>query len=268
MEWTTKMEGGGTLYLRDDGNYMYLEANRGAEPKGLYQVVLQGLQGGQVLGTMLPCETGLKLCRMVSRSTMGQWGCLPLIKVICQPSFLSPLPEQGAGNIEEAREFARELASKVASDVAEEEEIQVTKEEETLETIALETGETREEAREKTWKETPFPQEERKMKAEEVSWELVEDIVPEMTEGFRACENPGQWVKDEGLLLSLQRCSKILYQEKKQGVELLIPYDLSEEFPLIPLFCLSSLYIDQDRKYLSFFFGADGKPMRPPGEKR
>lgn len=81
------MEGGGTLFFRDDGGYVYFEGRKTDFSDGLYKIMILGLQGKKDLGTMLPVDGGLKLTRMVSRQTLAQWGCLPVLQVICEKVY-------------------------------------------------------------------------------------------------------------------------------------------------------------------------------------
>lgn len=237
MEWTTKMEGGGTLYLRDDGLYMYLEANRPEGQPGLYKVILQGVQGGQVLGTMEPCDTGLKLSRMVSRATLGQWGCLPLTKVICQLTYPFPTEEKQDSPLEKEEVLAPSLwEEKVSLD----EEIP-PKEEQTPEEEVVWEG-LQEEPEEILWTEVTAPEEER--------------------EGFRPCPQPSQWMSDPVLVRGIGSYEGVLRQEREDGFALAIPFSADKAFPLTPLFCLAQPKELQGRKYLVFSFGHHGRPCQ------
>lgn len=230
MEWTTKMEGGGTLYLRDDGHCMYLEANRPEDGRGLYKVILQGIQGGQVLGTMEPSEKGLKLSRMVSRSTMGQWGCLPLSKVICQLTY--PFPEEKEEPLEEAEVFSAALLEQI-------------QEEESFRPVEESSDSPEQEHKtEESWTEVALPE------------EIPEEIQYEG--GFSPCSHGEQWMKDGVLADCLSRCHDVLRSEREGGFALAIPFE--GEFPMIPLFCLAQKLELGTKTYLGFCFAQDGRP--------
>lgn len=102
MEWNKGMEGGGNLYIRDEGSYVYLEASRPRDQAGLYKIQIQGLEGKQILGTLTPSGDLLKLSRMVSRKHLDQWGCWPIQRAICQLSF--PFQELPPPSLDEGQE--------------------------------------------------------------------------------------------------------------------------------------------------------------------
>ncbi len=235
MEWTTKMEGGGTLYLRDDGTYVYLEANRSGA--GSYQVILQGLQGGQILGQMNPCETGLKLARMVSRSTMSQWGCLPLVKVICQESYPYSSPE-GIASSPKLPLVQEEAAPPSVED------------EEQWEEIPLAT--------------VPLPLEEEEL------WEEVPDLPLEPAidasfQGFRPCLTEEIQLHDPILASCFRRCSGVLLREGEGSFALAVPYFPHKEFHLTSLLCLGYVLRLGGEQYVGFSFHRDGKPFHESG---
>lgn len=259
MEWTSKMEGGGSLYLRDEGNYLYLEATRPEEGEGLYKVILQGLQGRQVLGTMSPCEHGLKLSRMVSRSTMGQWGCLPLTKVICQMSF--PFGEESNASVqpksmEVPDVFLGEQGVSPLSIVEENWEKPMEAKD-----SKVEVSESRQGSGSPSISEEFFPVEE-EIHSEE-QWELVEIAVEEQTTGFRPCTEPEAYLTDPLLLRSIRERSGVLLSEEEGGFSLAVPYTLKDKFPMIPLFCFGQYTQLQGGDYLLFSFRQGAVPYVP-----
>lgn len=78
MNKTLSLQGGGTLYIKDQGSYFFVEAIRPNDQKGLYRVHLKGLMGTQQLGTLTPEGDYLRLARMVPRNTLERWGCYPI----------------------------------------------------------------------------------------------------------------------------------------------------------------------------------------------
>lgn len=257
MEWTTKMEGGGTLYLRDDGHYMYLEANRPGDHSGLYKVILQGMQGGQVLGTMEPHENGLRLSRMVTRGTMGQWGCLPLTKVICQVSY--PFPPMEESPLTKEDVFSPDFS--VEMDV-------ISPEEEKKEEVSFLPAEVDQEeiGQGKTLASHPLSQWEEvevRAAAEPISEQKEEILWTEVAtggkEGFFPCSG-GQGVADRLLEEGISAYVGVLRKEEKGGFSLAIPFSLDKEFPLTPLFCLAVRKEVEGKDYLLFSFGSQGRP--------
>ena len=73
-----RMEGGGTLSLREDGPRVRLEAVRPDDGRGLYKAWVRGPGGSFLLGTLLPEKGSLRLVRTVSRSSLEQAGCWPV----------------------------------------------------------------------------------------------------------------------------------------------------------------------------------------------
>ncbi len=263
MEWTTKMEGGGSLYLRDEGNYLYLEATRPEGGEGLYKVILQGLQGRQVLGTMSPSEHGLKLSRMVSRSTMGHWGCLPLTKVICQMSF--PFGEETGVQVP--------MGTAVTTQTKVVEVPDVLFGEQGISPVSLVVGDVVEEAKKSETKpEQAIEQyeqiQERVLQGqtpEEEQWEMVEipTVEEEPDRGFRLCKEPQAYLTDPLLLPSLRDCRGVLLSEEEGGFSLALPYTPQEKFPLTPLFCFGQYTQLQGRAYLLFSFRQGAVPYVP-----
>lgn len=79
MEQQWNMEGGGTLELRRDGAWAWLDARRAMDRKGLYKVWLRGGPGGRMLlGTLVPEKEGLRLTRRLLVSELERSGCWPL----------------------------------------------------------------------------------------------------------------------------------------------------------------------------------------------
>ncbi|MFI3252744.1 MAG: hypothetical protein R3Y63_00180 [Eubacteriales bacterium] len=253
MEWTTKMEGGGLLYLRDEGNYMYLEATRPSGQEGLYKVILHGMLGKQILGTMTPSDTGLKLSRMVSRSTLGQWGCLPITKVVCQLSFPfeekklpypTTLSEKEEGQMDIIVEASEEKNSSALSTNS-------------LEEIILPAVQKIAEFFPAA-KEANVPEE--KNLSQDESWEAVPDELMEAEEGYRPCPRPQRWMKDAVLENCFRRCKDVLVLEKMEGFTLAIPYSTDKEFPLTPIFCFGEMMEYKGKSYLLFSFQESGVP--------
>ena len=65
-----RMEGGGTLLLREDGPRIRFEAVRPDDGQGLYKAWVLGEEGELLLGTLIPEGDGLRLTRTVSRSAL------------------------------------------------------------------------------------------------------------------------------------------------------------------------------------------------------
>ena len=73
-----RLEGGGTLSLREDGLRVRLEAVRPDDGRGLYKVWIWGGGGRFLLGTLVPERGALRLNRTVSRQSLLQAGCWPV----------------------------------------------------------------------------------------------------------------------------------------------------------------------------------------------
>ncbi len=261
MDWTSKMEGGGMLYLRDEGNYMYLEATRPQDTQGLYKVILQGLHGQQVLGTMTPCETGLKLSRMVSRSTMGQWGCLPLTKVICQLSFPFDKTSTGEhrGETEgQALDYPQGALLSPGNSATENKTENVERQnplppEPSLSNILPDIL------------PDPVPNLVEETD-QDIQWEAVPlyDTTPPETKLFSPCPHPDRLMKDPLLESCFRRCKGVEMREGEEGLTLAVPYDCQREFVLSPIFCFGQLYQYQGERYVLFSFTESGKPCENP----
>ena len=99
-----RMEGGGTLSLREEGLRVCLEAVRLDDGRGLYKAWALGRSGRFLLGTLIPQGGGLRLSRTVSRTALEQAGCWPVTggeAVLVYPFsqgeegwHLEPCPEQ------------------------------------------------------------------------------------------------------------------------------------------------------------------------------
>ena len=92
-----RMEGGGTLSLREEGPRVHLEAARPDDGRGLYKAWVRGRQGSRLLGTLVPEAGGLRLRRTVSRSSLEQAGCWPVTGGNCVLTYPFPGAE-GAGS--------------------------------------------------------------------------------------------------------------------------------------------------------------------------
>lgn len=83
------LAGGGTLRVREEDLWVYLEAVRPDDGRGLYKVWCTGPQGEFLLGTLVPQGGSLHLERRVARKTLQQAGAWPLIggKTVMAYSF-------------------------------------------------------------------------------------------------------------------------------------------------------------------------------------
>ena len=83
------LAGGGTLRVREEDLWVYLEAVRPDDGRGLYKVWCTGPEGEFLLGTLVPQGGGLRLERRVARKTLQQAGAWPLIggKTVMAYSF-------------------------------------------------------------------------------------------------------------------------------------------------------------------------------------
>lgn len=259
MEWTTKMEGGGSLYLRDEGNYLYLEATR-PPGEGLYKVILQGLHGGQVLGTMSPEGKVLKLSRMVSRSTMGQWGCLPLTKVLCQLSFPFQEGKFYETGVESRRDSSRGLSSSESNAPTQGATVdstlrEVAQEEELFQEVEP-VGESLEQGRQFL----PSESFEEDISLEE-QWEEVVTVekTPDLG-GFSPCAQPVTLLKDPVLQGGILGCQGVLSRQEGEGFSLAIPYFPDKAFPLTAIFCFGRCETLGEQKYVLYSFREGGSP--------
>ena len=81
------LTGGGRLTMTEEGVQVRLEVLRPNDGRGLYKVWLLGDGGRFLLGTLVPEGDGLCLRRRVSRSSLAQAGCWPVIAGECVLSF-------------------------------------------------------------------------------------------------------------------------------------------------------------------------------------
>lgn len=72
------LEGGGTLRVREQAPWVYLEAVRPEDGRGLYKVWCTGAGGEFLLGTLAPEGTCLRLERRVAERTLREAGAWPL----------------------------------------------------------------------------------------------------------------------------------------------------------------------------------------------
>ncbi len=252
MEWTTKMEGGGSLYMRDDGHFLYFEANRPHE-SGIFKVILQGMGGGQVLGTMELKESGLKLCRMVSRSTIAQWGCLPLTKVICQRSYPPNPLKETAFAVEDV------LSPMLLAEnypVREEKEENIPVEENSFQ----ESDSMLEKISHLVEELSPLMDQKSEIPPEE---EVIWTEVPAGRDFF-PCSRPDRGIVEPILVQNLRGVKGVLRQEGEEGFALAMPYFPDKAFPLTPLFCLGRLEEIFGRDYVVFHFSKEGRPLGLP----
>lgn len=70
---------GGTLTCREQGGRVELCMDLHPEEKGLYRGFVWGKHGRLDLGTLLPEEDGLRLCRTLTVGTLCKAGCWPVI---------------------------------------------------------------------------------------------------------------------------------------------------------------------------------------------
>lgn len=70
--------GGGTLQAREEGAWVYLEAVRPDDGRGLYKVWCTGKTGEFLLGTLVPQGGSLRLERRVTKGTLQAAGAWPL----------------------------------------------------------------------------------------------------------------------------------------------------------------------------------------------
>lgn len=293
MEWTLKMEGGGSIFLRDDGSYLYFEARRVDDKEGLYKVRIQGLQGTQVLGTMLPCEEGLKLSRMISRGTLGQWGCLPITKVFCDKSFvfqeeygcavksrIAPKSEKYVGDFKD--ENGKELSKKS------EKLLLMNGEGEVGEEVVKQWGiggnvknaESRIRVENVGIEESYFPvlenednfsENDGEMNGFSEEYEVGRNVSVEEKEIWLPVhqENVGylsegdlcRGIENEAIKNGISNKNGILREEKEGSFSIAIPYKSGEEMPLTFIFCFAHFTQISGNTYLLYHFNQYGKPV-------
>lgn len=72
------LEGGGTLRVREEEPWIYLEVVRPEDGKGLYKAWCLGESGEFLLGTLVPQGNRLYLERRVTKRTLQEAGAWPL----------------------------------------------------------------------------------------------------------------------------------------------------------------------------------------------
>ena len=72
------LDGGGRLYVRQEGMLVGMEAVRANDGRGLYKVWIRGQTGQLLLGTLTPEGGGLRLRRRLSRTELERSGCWPV----------------------------------------------------------------------------------------------------------------------------------------------------------------------------------------------
>lgn len=72
------LEGGGTLRVREEEPWVYLEVVRPEDRRGLYKVWCLGEEGEFLLGTLVPQGNRLYLERRVTKRTLREAGAWPL----------------------------------------------------------------------------------------------------------------------------------------------------------------------------------------------
>lgn len=78
MEQEIRLTGGGRLLMSQEGMWVRLEAVRPDDGQGLYKVWLCGDEGRLLLGTLVPENEKLRLCRRISRDELERNGCWPV----------------------------------------------------------------------------------------------------------------------------------------------------------------------------------------------
>ena len=97
MEQQWKMEGGGSLSLKEDGLRVRLEASRPEDGLGLYKAWVLGERGRFLLGTLAPEDGCLKVRRTVSRQSLMEAGCWPVVGGRCALTWTFVQPQGGEG---------------------------------------------------------------------------------------------------------------------------------------------------------------------------
>ena len=84
------LEGGGTLRVREEEPWVYLEAVRPEDGRGLYKAWCLGTGGEFLLGTLVPQGNRLRLERRVAKRTLQEAGAWPLTggKAVMVYSFI------------------------------------------------------------------------------------------------------------------------------------------------------------------------------------
>lgn len=72
------LEGGGTLRIWEEEPWVYMEAVRPEDGRGLYKVWCLGEKGEFLLGTLVPQKNRLRLERRVAKQTLQEAGVWPL----------------------------------------------------------------------------------------------------------------------------------------------------------------------------------------------
>lgn len=290
MDWQTEMVGGGTVFIRDDGSYLYFQAQKKDEIKGIYKIRIQGMHGSQVLGTMLPDSEGLALSRMISRGTLEQWGCLPVVRVFCEKSYgFQPLlnkykTDNQFEKVDYLFSLSRDKKSEMNQIVDGVEEIKkIEQVEETgVRTQSLEEVENMQQGSNKESFE-PVSDENavstqgngldmlikneekqnemnegnhRKKQDNAVEWIPIE----EENGGFQRVDAPERGIYEREIKKEIQDKNGVLRDENKDGFSLAIPYFREKEFPCIPYFCLAEYSEICEKSYIIYHFNANGKP--------
>ncbi len=77
---------------------------------------------------------------------------------------------------------------------------------------------------------------------------------------------PHQWIANQSLSHHLQALQGSLMRSRGEFLELALPWNEKENFPIPPLFCLSTVKAIHGQPHLIFAFHKNGKPMLPPEE--
>lgn len=285
MDWQTEMVGGGTVFIRDDGSYLYFQAQKNDGIKGIYKIRIQGMHGTQVLGTMLPDGEGLSLSRMISRGTLEQWGCLPVVRIFCeksygfQPAISKYKNDNQAEKVESLISFSLEENRELDQIIEGLEEKNKT--EQVLETSV--TTQPKEESRHVRQVENnafyePVRNEDavltqgnglnmlRSSEEEKGERQVGKDIevewipVEEEKEGFQSVDAPERGIYEREIKKEIQHKKGVLRDENKDGFSLAIPYFCEKEFPCIPYFCLAEHSEICKKSYIIYHFNSNGKP--------
>ena len=81
------LDGGGRLDIKEEGGFVRCEATRPNDGRGIYKVWLTGNMGELLLGTLVPEQGELRLCRRVSRDSLERAGCWPIAGGRCVLAF-------------------------------------------------------------------------------------------------------------------------------------------------------------------------------------
>ncbi|MFI3251298.1 MAG: hypothetical protein R3Y07_10135 [Eubacteriales bacterium] len=234
------LEGGGSLSIKDQGAYYYIEAIRPNDGKGLYRAVVHGLTGSQALGTLTPEGEMIRLARMIPRTTLERWSCFPITGGECQCFFVfgeQPQREPPPKEPEPLpfRTFIKEFPPRSSH-----------------ENICHEERSPEPQPR---FEESPTIEEERSP----LECEPTDPTEPP-PQDWRFCHNPAELVAGRTLGEGFEKISPVLYRKRRKGFSLAVPIRCEEEFTLTPLLCLGNTFEREGESYIAFCFDSNGKP--------